>query len=355
MNNQQELPPVIKTLIRDLISTPDASDAFLIAGAPPTLRVMRKLVRLKGETLCADAIQQALPDLLGPEEAERLKREKSLDLGLELNGDRFRVAVYYQKDSPAICIRRFYTNIPPLNSLGFELARLKPLINRRTGLILVTGPTGSGKTTTLASIIDHFNQSRTYHVITIEDPIEYMHNHAQSLISQRELNRDTPSFAKGLKDALRESPDVILVGELRDNETAEVALRAAETGHLVITTLHTLGAQHSILRLVNSFQADLRDMARTQLAACLAGVISQTLIPTTEGKLRLIYEILEGTLPLANIIRSGQEQMILNEMVNNQHSPTINEQLDQLCFQTLITPEQAIRHSPDPRGLKVYR
>ncbi|WP_394233112.1 type IV pilus twitching motility protein PilT [Niallia oryzisoli] len=292
-----------------------ASDVHLTAGVPPIMRINGDLKRYGKEKLLPKDIE-AMAKVIIPEHLWNDFREKGeFDLSYTLPGiSRFRVNVYHQRNSIAIALRIVPTKVPSLDELNLPPI-LKKIVEKPQGLVLVTGPTGSGKSTTLAAMIDYMNKIMAKHVITLEDPIEYLHRHGNCIIDQREVGIDTKSFANGLRAALRQDPDVILVGELRDLETIQTAITAAETGHLVYATLHTSSAPTTIDRIIDIFPPFQQDQIRIQLASVLVGVISQRLFPTADRKGRIAAtEILINNPAVANLIRNEKVHQIMNIM-----------------------------------------
>jgi twitching motility protein PilT len=266
---------------------------------------------------------------------------------------RCRVNVYHQRGSHAACLRIMGSSVPTLESLKLPPV-IKTLADKPRGLVLVTGPTGSGKSTTLAAMIDYINRTRAEHILTIEDPIEYVYKPGKSTIHQREIGRDVDSFAGALRSALREDPDVILVGEMRDFETISSAITAAETGHLVMSTLHTTGAADTIDRIIDVFPPHSQNQIRTQLAAVIQGVVTQNLIPRADGNGRVAAtEILVGTDAICNLIRSAKTFQIDSQLQTGikDGMHTLNMELKKLVQLGVITKENAIKRSNDPKGL----
>lgn len=302
------------TLVQELLTRAveeKASDLHLTVGAPPVLRVNKELKSLtEYGPLDLDRLRAAVETVLNEQQRERFERQGDVDLSFGLAGvGRFRVNVFKQRGSPALCFRVIKSEILSFEALGLP-SILPDLCRLRDGLVLVTGPTGSGKSTTLASMVDFINQERSAVIITVEDPIEYLHRHNKSIVNQREVGSDTVSFAASLRAALREDPDVILVGEMRDAETIETALRAAETGHLVLSTMHTRGAAGTIDRIVDSFPPHQQQQVRVQLAGVLQAVVWQQLVPRTDGGVVVACEVMVATPAIRNLIREGRTHQI---------------------------------------------
>ena len=283
-----------------------ASDVHVTVGIPPKCRVNGELVTLmEGRILPADSkalVEQMIPGRL----VERFNREGEVDFSYAIKGvGRFRVNIFKQRGTMSFVIRLVNTEIPSPESLGLPQSVLE-LVKKKRGLILVTGPTGSGKSTTLASLIHIINQTQNKHIITLEDPIEYLHSHEKSIVNQREVGIDTQSYAGALRAALREDPDIILVGEMRDLDTIATAVTAAETGHLVLSTLHTIGAVPTIERIIDVFPMNQQAQIRLQLATLLEAIISQQLLPTADRKGRVAaFEIMYANSAVRNLIREA--------------------------------------------------
>ncbi|WP_236683382.1 PilT/PilU family type 4a pilus ATPase [Demequina sediminicola] len=293
-----------------------ASDLHVTSGAPPMIRVDGGLAPLEGfSKLTPDNLQRSLYQILTQSQREQFEENLELDFSYALVGEaRFRVNLYRQRQSVGAAFRVIPYEIKPLESLGIprtvaEFAQLP------RGLVLVTGPTGSGKSTTLASLVDLANRSRSSHIMTVEDPIEFLHRHKRSLVNQREIGADTQSFQKALKHVLRQDPDIILIGEMRDLETIQVALTAAETGHLVFATLHTQDAAQTIDRVIDVFPAEQQGQIRTQLATAIQGVVCQSLLPRADGPGRAVaVELLVATPGIRNLIREGKTHQIYTSL-----------------------------------------
>lgn len=308
---EEEKDPSLADFLMAVIDK-EGSDLHITAGLPPMVRVNGDLLPLKGyRKLTAKDLQDLIYSMLTQRQREIFEEELELDISYSLPGRaRFRVNVFQQRDALGAVMRLIPYEIKPLEDLGLppvctEFARL------RRGLVLVTGITGSGKSTTLASLIDVVNRERAEHVMTVEDPIEFLHRHKKAVVNQREVGTDTTGFGKALKHVLRQDPDVILVGEMRDLETISTALTAAETGHLVFATLHTQDAPQSIDRVIDVFPPHQQQQVRVQLAGALAGVISQQLVPADNGKSRIpAVEVLVATPAVRNLIREGKTHQI---------------------------------------------
>ncbi|WP_448060692.1 PilT/PilU family type 4a pilus ATPase [Cellulomonas hominis] len=320
-----------------------ASDLHLTAGAPPMIRLNGTLAPLEGfAVLTGDVLQRSLYAVLTQKQRETFEVELELDFAYAVRGcARFRVNLYQQRESIGAAFRVIPYEIKPLEELGVP-AVVGSFAGLPRGLVLVTGPTGSGKSTTLAAIVDLANRTRSDHIMTVEDPIEFLHRHKRSLINQREVGADTHSFASALKHVLRQDPDIILVGEMRDLETISVALTAAETGHLVLATLHTQDAAQTIDRVIDVFPSHQQDQVRTQLAGAIQGVVCQTLCKKSVGKGRVVAtEVLVATPAIRNLIREGKTHQIYSAMQAGaqQGMHTMDQQLAELVRANKISYE----------------
>ncbi|MEW4368941.1 type IV pilus twitching motility protein PilT [Paenibacillus kandeliae] len=306
--------PDIRQMLTDMVRL-EASDLHLSAGSPPVMRVNGKLDARSKEPLTGEQIGQMALQLLGDDRYAHFQQTGDMDFSYAVeNSARYRINIFRQKGAVSIAARRITNEIPTLEQLGLP-PLLKGLTERHQGLILVTGPTGSGKSSTLAAMIGSINNRQSRHIVTLEDPIEYVHTHKRSLINQREVGSDTASFASGIRSALRQDPDVLLVGEMRDLETIAAAVTAAETGHLVLATLHTSDAPQTVDRIIDVFPAHQQGQIRIQLAAVLTAIISQRLLPTLDGMGRACAtEILVNTPAIANLIRTEKTHQIRSMM-----------------------------------------
>jgi twitching motility protein PilT len=287
-----------------------ASDLHLTVGVQPVIRVNGELEVIDEEKLLPSSTKNYAKELL-QDRFNDYEKEGEMDSSFSASGiGRFRVNIYKQRGSDAIAIRNVGVKVPALKDLNFPKV-INQLIDEKRGLILVTGPTGSGKSTSLAAMINEINSNRKVHIITLEDPIEYMHKHNKSIINQREIGRDSKTYASALRAILREDPDVILIGEMRDLETISIAITAAETGHLVFSTLHTIGAAKTIDRIIDVFPPFQQQQIKIQLAAVLRGIVSQQLIPTEDGTGRVAaLEIMMNTPAIQNLIREGKTHQL---------------------------------------------
>lgn len=321
-----------------------ASDLHLTVNSPPVLRIDGQLHRLEAGALAPAQLEEFTESMLNQAQYEKFTARGELDFSYGIPGlSRFRINVYRQRGSIGIAARVISPTIPSFESLKLPSVLLK-LAQRPQGLFLVTGPTGSGKSTTLASLIDHVNKSKRKHIVTLEDPIEYLHRHEQSIVNQREVGLDTSSFGEGLRAALRQDPDIIMVGEMRDPETIRTAITAAETGHLVFATLHTSDAPQTIDRIIDTFPPEQQGQIRIQLAATLLVVLSQRLLPARSGKGRVCgTELLLNTSAVSNLIRSEKVHQIKSVMQTSHHlgMHTLEMSLKELLRQGTIDEASA--------------
>ncbi len=322
-----------------------ASDLHLLEGLPPTVRIDGDLFPLGSVSISKSDLIGFLDEIVPEEKKRRFLREKELDFGYEFKGRaRFRINIYVQRGSLAFAVRHIPYEIPKLEDLNLPLI-LRDLTRKPNGLILVTGPTGSGKSTTLASMIDLINEERSLHIVTIEDPIEYVYRPKKSIISQREVGEDTNSFQMALKHVLRQDPDVILIGEMRDLETMQAAITAAETGHLVFSTLHTTSAPQTVDRIIDVFPPYQQPQIRSQLSITLEAVITQRLIKKVGGGRIPACEILIATPAVRNLIREGKTYQLYSSIeLGKEHGmQTMEESLNDLLKKRLITREEATK------------
>ncbi len=331
-----------------------ASDVHIACGAPPGLRIDGKIVRVKMDKLSSEDARRICYTVLNDQQKAKFEQSKELDFSFEVKGvARFRANYYFSKGTVSGAFRQVPVKIPDFRSLGLP-DYLQALTNFPNGLILVTGPTGSGKTTTIAALLDVINKTKYGHITTLEDPIEYLHNHGKCIVSQREIGADSNSFARALKSVVRQDPDYCLIGELRDLEVIETALQLAETGHLVFSTLHTNSAIQTINRLVSVFSAEQQDRIRVMLSFTLQGVISQKLLPSKKGGRVLAYELLLLNPGVRNLIRENKLHQIETMMqVGQQKSgmTTLNQNLFSLFKSGHISKEQAIENSIDMEAM----
>jgi twitching motility protein PilT len=333
-----------------------ASDLHISAGIPPMIRLRNKLIPLDFPPLSAQDTAKLCYSVLAQAQKQRLEEEQEIDLSFGLRGlSRFRANFFMQRGTLAGAFRVIPQTVPSFDSLGLPKV-VEVLCKRPRGLVLVTGPTGSGKSTTLAAMIDRINSSRQAHVVTIEDPIEFLHRHQSCIVNQREVHQDTKSFHAALRSVLRQDPDVVLIGEMRDLETTEAALTVSETGHLTFATLHTNSCAQTISRVVDIFPAHQQARVRTQLSLVLEGVLSQMLLPTKDGVGRVMaMEVMVPNAALRNLIREDKTHQIYSQMQVGQTSSgmmTMNQSLVSLCEEGLITLETALSVSAYPDELR---
>ncbi len=334
----------------------NASDVHLTVGIPPKMRVNGDLITMDYPKMLPNDTMEVVKEIMSEAQREKFEERGEFDMSYSIpNLGRYRINAYHQRGSAAMAFRLVGTEIPSPELLGVPSSVVE-LSQRKRGLVLVTGPTGSGKSTTLAAIIDKVNKTRDAHVITLEDPIEYLHQHQLSMVNQREIGLDSHSYADALRAALREDPDVILVGEMRDLETISVAITAAETGHLVLSTLHTIGAASTVDRVIDVFPPHQQQQIRIQLANVLEAVISQQLIPTADGKGRVAaFEVMHANHAVRNLIREGKSHQLVSVMQTNRKLGmiTMDETITQLYYTGKITRESAIEFAQDIDGMEL--
>jgi twitching motility protein PilT len=344
--------------IDDLLETMvalGASDLHVTVGSHPVIRLNGSLQRLdQFPRLSADDTQRLLYRILSTEQQKHLEINRQIDVSYSIPGlARFRVNVYFQRESLGAAFRMIPAELKTLEDLGLP-TQLHELSKKPRGLVLVTGPTGSGKSTTLAAVVDEINRTRDDHIMTIEDPIEFLHRHKRCIVNQREIGPDAVSFAEALRGALRQDPDVILLGEMRDLETISTAITAAETGHLVFATLHTQDAPSTIDRLIDVFPAAQQEQIRVQLAATIQGIVTQTLLPTVDGKGRVAaLEILLPDDAVRNLIRQAKVEQIYSVMQTNtgRGMQTLEQALVDLVTRGIVTQDVAMSRSSRPDQL----
>src|SRR5437867_214305 len=344
----------IDDLLEQMVAR-NASDLHVTTETPPVIRVRGEIQRLDGyEPLSSEDTQQLLYRILSTEQQKQLELKRQLDFSHSIPGlARFRVNVYFQKESLAAAFRLIPTELKTLEELGIP-ASLHQLAEKPRGLVLVTGPTGSGKSTTLAAIIDEINRNRSEHILTIEDPVEFVHRHKRCIVNQREIGPDASSFAEALRAALREDPDVILLGEMRDLETISTAITAAETGHLVFATLHTQSAPSTVDRIIDAFPAAQQEQVRIQLAVTLQGICTQALLPTSGGDGRVpALEILFPDDAVRNLIRQGKVEQVYSVMQTgtSKGMQTMEQALADLVLRKVVTLDDALSRSSRPEQL----
>ena len=349
------MAPSIHQLLKAMLDQ-GASDLHITAESPPRLRIDGHLIPLRTQPLTAVETKDICYSILSDNQKMRLEEDQELDLSFGVkNLARFRANIFVQQGKVAGAFRLVPFKIQPLAELGLPPV-VSELCEKPRGLVLVTGPTGSGKSTTLASMIDKINSTKRHHIVTIEDPIEFMHSHKASLVNQREVGADTKSFGRALKSILRQDPDCVLIGEMRDLETIEAALTIAETGHLAFATLHTNSAIQSINRIIDVFPSHQQSQVRAVLSFVLEGVMSQTLIPRASGSGRVLAaEVMVPNAAIRNLIREDKVHQIYSQMQIGQDKygmQTMNQALVDLFLRRQISLEDAIGRSHDPEEVK---
>ena len=337
-----------------------ASDIHLKVGLPPIFRIKGDLRTVRDVPSISQEAVEAFADFI-MNERQKAEYEKFHECDLAYNsesGHRFRVNAFTQRGLPGMVLRLIPPEVPAFASLGLPDAVLR-LAEETRGLVLVTGVTGSGKSTTLAAMIDHINRNHAYHIVTVEDPIEYAFSDRRSVINQRELGLDTTSFSRALRSALRQDPDVVLVGEMRDVETIDIAMLAAETGHLVLSTLHTTDAVETINRTIAVFPSDQQQHVRLQLASSLRGVISQRLMPRADGKgMAAAAEVLINTARVRELIENPMRTVEIHQAIAEGRNPygmvSFDQSLTELVQQKLVTYETALKHASNPDDFALY-
>lgn len=349
MENTTRYPVTMDQLLT-MAAEREASDVHIVPMDRPMFRLNRDIVKLDYPVLTPENVKELLLQIIKPHQVEMLKKDLELDFSYSiLKVARFRGNVMFQRGTPAIALRIVPFEIPDLEKLGV-LPGVRDLCFLPRGLVLVTGPTGSGKSTTLAAMIDIINRERSLNIVTVEDPIEFLHSHKQSSVKQREVGIDTRSFANALRHVLRHDPDVILIGEMRDLESISIALTAAETGHLVFSTLHTQTAPLTINRIVDVFADHQRDQIRQQLTGSLQAVLSQQLIPNINGDGRVMaMEFLKTTNAVRTMIREGKEHQLYSVMQASHATgmKTMDQSLADLCSEGKIAREEALEKCID--------
>ena len=348
-NKDFKIPKLMNELVKR-----NGSDLHITADSYPFFRIQGQILPANNEIFSREDFVKEISIILGEEKLKKLWDNKELDLSYSLDDiARFRINLFFERGKLACVMRALNSSIPTFSEIGIPES-VQQLLNRPRGLILVTGPTGCGKTTTVASAIDWINENHASHILTIEDPIEFVFKNKNCLIRQREIGEDTYSFSSALKAALREDPDIILVGEMRDLETISLAITAAETGHLVLGTLHTSSASQTIDRMIDVFSPQQQQQIRVQLSTSLVGVISQTLCKTRENQRKLASEILINNTAIANLIRESKSSQIYSQIQIGAKfgMQTLEQSLSQLLLKGIITKEEAYSKSNKPSVLK---
>jgi twitching motility protein PilT len=343
----------MKDLLEEMVKR-DATDLHLTVAAPPMYRKDGELERTNYDPLSPDLLKRLIYSVLNDQQKKKFEMNKELDLSFGIPGlSRFRANVFYQRGQIAAAIRTIPFKIRTFKQLGVP-AVVAEMANAKKGLILVTGPTGCGKSTTLAAIIDKISRERKSHIITVEDPIEYLFRHKRGIVNQRQIGSDTDKFMIALKYILRQDPDVVMIGEMRDQETMESALNIAETGHLTLATLHTNSAAESISRIVDVFESTRQAQVRAQLSFVLLGIITQSLIPKISGGRELALEILYGTPAIKALIRDGKIHQIYSHIQAGRKygMMTMNQSLYRLYVERKISLEDGMSYSRDPNELE---
>ncbi|NLK41448.1 MAG: PilT/PilU family type 4a pilus ATPase [Planctomycetes bacterium] len=351
-----ETPPEIEKLFRAAIKA-DASDLHLKVGIPPKLRIHSKLKSTTGEVMTEERIEQMVFEIMSPSQKNFFLEHGALDFAYQIGAtDRFRINVFRQRSYISLAARRISSRIPP-----FETLHVPPMVEKiaesHDGMILVTGPTGSGKSTTIASMIDHINSTTAAHIVTIEDPLEFLHVDKKSIVSQREIGIDVPNFEEALRSMMRQDPDVVLVGEIRDNETLTAAMRAAETGHLVFGTLHSNNCAQTIQRVLDMFPQEERDLARQTFALTIRAVISQQLLPGIRPDVPRVpaVEIMINTPIVRKLIREERESDIPAAIRagEGEGMQDFTESLRRLVEEEYIDLKKALEYAPNVEELKM--
>ncbi|MDI6709565.1 MAG: type IV pilus twitching motility protein PilT [Bacillota bacterium] len=352
--SKAELPRDLNLILTETVRR-QGSDLHLTAGVPPVMRIHGDLIPLDERRLTPQDVADLVLPVLEPSQRRRLEEEWELDFSYSIPGvSRFRGNIMRQRGSLAVAFRVVPTQIPRLEDLGLPAA-VRDLCYLPRGLVLVTGPTGSGKSTTLAAMIGVINRERSLNIVTVEQPIEFLHSHGRSIVKQREVGSDTHSFADALRHVLRHDPDVILIGEMRDLESIAIALTSAETGHLVLSTLHTQTAPLAIHRIVDVFQEHMQNHVRQQLADSLQGVIAQQLVPTADGTGRVVAaELMLATPAVRNLIRESKEHQLYTAMETGRAAgmQTMDQALAELCLTGRITRDMAFLRCVDRAELE---
>ena len=333
----------------------EASDIHISVGRPRSVRLHGSIISVDDQLLTPQDTEALAREITTEEQRKKVEEVGGIDFGFSFGEKaRFRVSCYKQKGSYAMVLRQLPRKFYSFEQIGLP-PQLKELLSRPRGLILVTGPTGSGKTTSLATMLNHINENFERHIITAEDPIEFMHPHKKSIVTQREVGEDVPSFSEAVVKALRQDPDVILIGEMRDLGTMESAIRAAETGHLVFSTLHTTGAARTVDRIIDVFPSHQQTQVRVQLASTIVAVVSQTLLPRIDGKGGRIcaFEVMIATPAIRNLIREGKTYQVTSEIQTGQRfgMKALDDNLKEMYQAGIISYDAMIEAAQDPKEL----
>jgi len=348
---------LLDDLLRYLVAE-GASDIHLRTGSAPAVRINGKLRRFGDDRLTREHLELFIQQMVPPILLEKFYIHHDVDLAYGVDGlARFRVNAYYQRGAPGLIMRVIEERpVPKFEELGLPVVTCEALTSLERGLVLITGPTGSGKTTTLASMIDHINATNAVNIITLEDPVEVLHKDREAMVNQRELGQDTDSFAAGLRAALRQDPDVILIGEMRDKETVEAAISAAQTGHLVFSTLHTQDAMRTVTRIIDFFAPHERDQVRLALSEILAGIVSQRLLPGVGGGRVLAYEVMIATPTIRELVKDAERLDDIKQAMmegKNHGMHTFDQHLTELIRTGLLTEEEALAAATSPHEVKI--
>lgn len=337
-----------------LASEKEASDIFFTTHSPVMVKVQGEFYAAGKQVMTRESIETIVKSMLTAEQLQILKHERQIDLATEAGGlGRFRVNIFYQRGQQSIVMRLVKAEVPELESLGLPDVLSKLALAKR-GLVLMVGATGSGKSTTLAAMLNHRNQNRTGHILTIEEPIEFLHPNRKSIVNQREIGPDATSYAAALKSSLREAPDVILIGEIRDRETMEAAIKLAGTGHLCVSTLHANNAYQTLQRIINMFPEDMRETLYMDLAINLRAVISQRLVKSKDGKRRAAIEVMINSPFISDLILKGEIDSVREAMAesSDKNMITFDESLLELYRSGAITKEEAMANADSPANLE---
>ena len=350
------MPDSIQQLMREMKDR-DATDLHLAVGAGPCFRISGQIVDAGRPELSPEDVESMVREVLSDDQLARLSTGRELDCSVGMQGvGRFRLNVFHQRGSLAVAMRLLPYEIPGMEDLGLPADTVRRLCEKSRGMVIVTGPTGCGKSTTLAAMVDYINANFRKHIVCIEDPIEYLHAHAMSIVNQREVGQDTLSFSEALRHALRQDPDVVQIGEMRDLETMQTMLTLAETGHLTLSTLHTNTAATAVNRIIDVFPAAQQRQVRVQLSFVLEAVIAQQLLPGSDGhSLELACEVLIATGAVRNLIREGDVDQIYSHMQMGRDAGmmTMNNSLTGLVLAHRITEATAFARCTDPKELRL--